>query len=91
MKNHFYSKLRKGLRKVNKKIHKFMKREYKDIKTAVLYKILETMETHNKSDDCTEEETVELCKSKIDVKKRSETPCVSMMTATIASKIRMTS
>ncbi len=29
VKNHFYSKLRKGLRSINKKIHKFMKKEYR--------------------------------------------------------------
>ena len=43
LKNHFYSKLRKGLRKINKKIHKYLKRDYKDIKTSTLYKIIETM------------------------------------------------
>jgi predicted transcriptional regulator len=48
VKNHFYSKLRKSLRKLNKKIHKHLKREYKDIKTSTLYKIIETMENRNK-------------------------------------------
>lgn len=51
IKNHFYSKLRKGLRKVNKKIHKYMKKEYKDIKTATLYRVIETMENRNKGNN----------------------------------------
>jgi hypothetical protein len=40
VKNHFYSKLRKSLRKLNKKTQKYLKKEYKDIKTATLYKII---------------------------------------------------
>lgn len=40
VKNHFYSKLRKGLRKINKKINKYLKRDYKEIKTATLYRII---------------------------------------------------
>lgn len=40
IKNHFYSKLRKGLRMINKKIERYMKKEYKDITTSTLYKII---------------------------------------------------
>lgn len=40
VKNHFYSKLRKSLRSINKKIHKMMRKEYREIKTAILYKII---------------------------------------------------
>lgn len=40
VKNHFYSKLRKSVRSINKKIHKLMRKEYREIKTAILYKII---------------------------------------------------
>lgn len=48
VKNHFYSKLRKSLRSLNKKIHKFLKKEYKEIKTSSLYKVIETLENRNR-------------------------------------------
>ena len=41
VKNHFYSKLRKSIRKLNKTIHDFFKREFKEIKITILYKLIE--------------------------------------------------
>lgn len=44
VKNHFYSKLRKAVRKINKIIYKSLKKEFKEIKTTTLYKIIEGMD-----------------------------------------------
>ena len=40
VKNHFYSKMRKGLRKLNRIISEEFKKDFKDIKLKVIYKIL---------------------------------------------------
>ena len=40
VKNHFYSKLRKALRKLNKVIHSNFRKEYREIRMTVLYKII---------------------------------------------------
>lgn len=37
------------MRSLNKKIHKFMKKEYRQIKTTTLYRIIETLENRNRS------------------------------------------
>ena len=44
MKNYFYSKLRKSMRKLNKIIAKKMKKEFKELKIGVIYKIIEGFE-----------------------------------------------
>lgn len=41
VKNHFFSRLRKGLRKLNKIIVQEYKKTIKEIKNIVLYKIIE--------------------------------------------------
>ena len=41
VKNHFYSKMRKAIRKLNKVIHQYFRKELKEIKFTVLYKIVE--------------------------------------------------
>lgn len=41
VKNHFYSRMRKAIRKLNKTIYQNYKKEYKEIKMPVLYKIVE--------------------------------------------------
>jgi hypothetical protein len=41
IKNHFYSRLRKGLRKVNKLIEDYHKQEFKEFKIIDLYKVIE--------------------------------------------------
>ena len=46
VKNHFYSKLRKAMRKLNKYIHDFYRREFKEIKINAIYKIVEANEEH---------------------------------------------
>ena len=40
VKNHFYSKLRKAIRKLNKIIHDNFRKEFKEIKITILYKII---------------------------------------------------
>lgn len=40
VKNHFYSKMRKAIRKLNKVIHIHFKKEIKEIKLNVLYKLV---------------------------------------------------
>jgi hypothetical protein len=44
VKNHFYSLLRKALRKINKVIQEEYKREIKEIKPNILYRIVEVSE-----------------------------------------------
>ena len=41
VKNHMYSKLRKAIRKLNKTISREFKKEFKEIRQTVLYKIIE--------------------------------------------------
>jgi hypothetical protein len=41
VKNHFYSKLRRALRKINKVIQTSYKKEIKEFKPNVLYRIVE--------------------------------------------------
>lgn len=40
IKNHFYSKLRKVLRKLNSVIHAYFRREFREININVIYKIV---------------------------------------------------
>jgi hypothetical protein len=42
VKNHFYSKLRKSVRKLNKLINDFFREEYKPIKESVLSRVIKT-------------------------------------------------
>ena len=42
VKNHFYSKLRKAFRKLNKIIHDFCSEQYSPLKESVLSKIVKT-------------------------------------------------
>lgn len=44
VKNHFYSKLRKALKKINKVINHVYRKEFKEIKPNVLYRIVEVVE-----------------------------------------------
>lgn len=48
VKNHFYSKLRKSIRKLNKVISKKLKKQAKEIRPTVLYKIIEATDEHFK-------------------------------------------
>jgi len=41
IKNHFYSRLRKGLRRINKLIEDEFKQSYKEFKIIDLYKVIE--------------------------------------------------
>lgn len=44
VKNHFYSKLRKALKKINKAIALTARKDLRDIKPNVLYRIVEVVE-----------------------------------------------
>ena len=44
VKNRFYSKIRKGLRKVNYIVKDHFRKDFKEIKQTVLYKIIEGAE-----------------------------------------------
>jgi len=44
IKNHFYSKLRKVLRKLNAAIHANFRREFREISISVVYKLVEGCE-----------------------------------------------
>jgi hypothetical protein len=59
VKNHFFSKLRKSLRRLNKIIQEGFKKEIREIQTKVLYKILEASEEKFKPEPMCEAETSE--------------------------------
>ena len=61
VKNHFYSKLRKSLRKLNKIIHDHFRKEFKEIKTTALYKIVEANEERHKHETMVDEEMTVFC------------------------------
>ena len=44
IKNHFYSRLRKGLKKMNQVAEEFLEKRFKEIKFNVLFKIIEATE-----------------------------------------------
>jgi hypothetical protein len=44
VKNYFYSKIRKALRHLNRVIKTYFKKEFKEIKIAAIYKIIEGFE-----------------------------------------------
>ena len=57
VKNHFYSRLRKSLRKVNKIINTCYKKTFREIQTKVLYKIIEASEEKFKPEPMVDAET----------------------------------
>lgn len=61
MKNHFYSKLRKAIRKLNKVIHDNFRKEFKEIKITILYKIIEAADEKFKNSPSIDEEVSETC------------------------------
>jgi hypothetical protein len=63
VKNHFYSKLRKSVRKLNRIILEKYPNKFKPIKTKVLYKIIETTEFRFKPSPEVEEKLVDFCLS----------------------------
>lgn len=52
VKNHFYSKLRKILRKLNSIIHTYLRKECRPINIGILYKVVEATEERFKEDPC---------------------------------------
>ena len=49
VKNHFYSKLRKALRKINRVVQTNYKKELKEFKPNILYRIVEVSEENFKT------------------------------------------
>ena len=64
VKNHFYSKLRKAQRKLNKIIHDHFRKEFKEIKSTALYKIIDANEQRHKSNGMADEESSDFCLGK---------------------------
>lgn len=58
VKNHFYSKLRKALRHLNKVIKQNFRKEFKEMKIGVIYKIIEALEDRFKESTAIDEEIV---------------------------------
>ena len=62
VKNHFFAKLRKSMRKINKIINDLYKKQLKEVKLNVLYKIIEASEERfKKSPLCTFETSKYSC------------------------------
>ena len=71
VKNHFYSKMRKAIRKLNKIIYQYFKKEMKEIKLSVLYKIVEASDEKFKYVNTPETQISEKCGSKNILMKKS--------------------
>lgn len=61
VKNHFYSKLRKSVRKLNKLINDYFREEYKPIKESVLSRIIKTTQSKFKNSTKIDEELADFC------------------------------
>ena len=61
VKNHFYSKLRKSVRRLNKIIQKNFKKEFKELNIKMIYKIIEGFEEQFKENPIVEQELSEYC------------------------------
>lgn len=61
VKNHYHSKLRKALRKVNKLIHDYLRNDFKSIKNSILPKILQTAEDYYLQTDRSQETIAKKC------------------------------
>jgi len=65
VKNHFYSKLRKAVRRLNKLIHDCFPTQHKFIRESVLSKIIKTTESKFKNNTKIDEELADFCNSTI--------------------------
>lgn len=61
VKNHFYSRMRKAIRKLNKTMYQNFKKDYKEIKMPVLYKIVEATDEKFKNNATIDEEISQHC------------------------------
>ena len=61
VKNHYHSKLRKALRKVNKLIYDCLRSDFKSIKNSILPKILQTAEDYYTQSNKAEETIAKKC------------------------------
>lgn len=75
VKNHFYSKLRKVLRKLNSIIHSYLRREFREININVIYKIVEACEEQFKEKPSCEEATSRACRGNLRFMQKSKTKC----------------
>jgi hypothetical protein len=64
VKNHFFSKLRKSVRKLNKVIHEHFKKTYKEIRLSIINKIIEATDEKFKPSPSVEPELIEASSSK---------------------------
>ena len=62
VKNHFYSRLRKSLRKVNGAIQATMKKMYRPLQMNTIYKIVEATEEMFRDEPCCSLATSQACK-----------------------------
>lgn len=75
VKNHFYSKLRKVLRKLNAVIHSYFRREFREININVIYKIVEACEELFKERPSCEQRISLACRCTPFPTKKSRTKC----------------
>ena len=75
VKNHFYSKLRKVLRRLNTIIHSFLRREFREININVIYKIVEACEELFKDKPNCDPATSEACRGNPVPTQKSRTKC----------------
>lgn len=61
VKNHFYSKLRKAVRRLNKLITDYFSTQHKFIKESVLSRIVKTTESKFKNNSKIDEELADFC------------------------------
>lgn len=61
MKNHFYSKMRKAIRKLSKVVQIHFRKQIKEIKLNVLYKIVEATDEKFKVNPAIDEEISDRC------------------------------
>lgn len=61
VKNHFYSKMRKAIRKLGKVIQIHFRKQVKEIKLNVLYKIVEATDEKFKTNPTIDEEISDRC------------------------------
>ena len=65
VKNHFYSKLRKVLRRLNTIIHSYLRREFREININVIYKIVEACEEQFKEKPNCDKYISEACRGRL--------------------------
>lgn len=75
VKNHFYSKLRKSARRLNRTIQSRYRREYREIKLSLLNRVVETTEERFKNSSRFEQEAITQSLRKYKSMQRSRKDC----------------